>query len=112
LLAIELAAKAAELWPQAIEPWQPEQEPPADARSLLGTWWSEGSEFVFTWRDGALQAKVAGSPPGRKETSFERDGEGFRAARGRERGERLRVDGDQLVWAGYPFTRAQEPTKG
>jgi hypothetical protein len=30
---------------------------------------------------------------------------------GRERGERLRVDGEQLVWAGYSFTRAQEPFK-
>ncbi len=42
---------------------------------------------------------------------FERDGDGWRAARGRERGERLRVDDGQLVWAGYPFTRAQEPFK-
>ena len=30
---------------------------------------------------------------------------------GRERGERLRVEDGQLVWAGYPFTRAQEPFK-
>ena len=80
-------------------------------RALLGRWWSEGNEFVFTWQDGALQAKVAGTPPGRGETTFERDGDGWRAARGRERGERLRVDGDQLVWAGYAFTRAQEPFK-
>lgn len=109
--AIELAAKAAELWPPAIEPWRPEAEPPADVRALLGRWWSEGNEFVFTWRDGALQAKVAGSLPGKKETTFERDGDGWRAARGRERGERLRVDGDRLVWAGYAFTRAQEPFK-
>jgi CubicO group peptidase (beta-lactamase class C family) len=111
LFAIEFAAKASELWPAASEHWRPEQEPPADVRALLGRWWSEGSEFVFTWRDGALQAKVAGSLPGRKETTFERDGDGFRAARGRERGERLRVDGDQLVWAGYAFTRRQEPFK-
>jgi hypothetical protein len=107
--AVDLAAKARELWPPAIEPWQPEQEPPPDVRPLLGRWWSEGSEFVFTWRDGALQAKAAGSLPGKKETTFERDGDGWRAARGRERGERLRVEGDRLVWAGYAFTRAQEP---
>ena len=107
--AVDLAAKATELWPPAIEPWRPENEPPADVRALLGLWWSEGSEFVFTWRDGALQAKVAGSPPGKKETTFERDRNGWRAARGRERGERLRVDGDRLVWAGYAFTRTQEP---
>jgi hypothetical protein len=28
---------------------------------------------------------------------------------GRERGERLRVEGEQLVWAGYAFTRSQQP---
>jgi len=107
--AIQLSAKAAELWPPAVKEWHPEAEPPADVRPLLGRWWSEGSEFVFTWRDGVLQAKVAGSVPGRKETTFERDGDGWRAARGRERGERLRVDGDRMIWAGYAFTRAQEP---
>ena len=107
--AVDLAQKATELWPPAVEPWQPEPEPPAEVRALLGRWWSEGSEFVFTWRDGALQAKVAWSMPGKKETTFVRDGEGWRAARGRERGERLRVDGDRLIWAGYAFTRGPEP---
>lgn len=109
--AVDLAAEATRLWPPGIGAWHPEQEPPEDVRVLLGRWWSEGNEFVFTWRDGALQAKVAGSPPGKKETTFERDGDGWRAARGRERGERLRIEGDQLVWAGYAFTRAQEPFK-
>ena len=47
--------------------------------------------------------------PGRGETTFERDGDGWIASAGRERGERLRVEGEQLVWAGYPFTRAQQP---
>jgi CubicO group peptidase (beta-lactamase class C family) len=107
--AVDLAEKASELWPPTIKPWQPEREPPDDVRPLLGRWWSEGNEFVFTWRDGALQAKVAGSLPGKKETTFARDSDGWRAARGRERGERLRIDGDRLVWAGYGFTRAQEP---
>jgi CubicO group peptidase (beta-lactamase class C family) len=109
--AIELSAKAAELWPPAIEPWQPEAEPPAEVRAILGRWWSEGNEFVFTRRDGALQAKVTGLPAGRGETTFARDEGGWVAARGRERGERLRVDGDRMVWAGYAFTRAQEPFK-
>ena len=111
LFCIKLAAKAMELWPEPIEPWRPEPEPPADVRALLGRWWSEGNEFLFWWQDGKLQAKVAGTPPGRAETTFERDGDGWVAARGRERGERLRVEGDSLVWAGYPFTRRQEPFK-
>jgi hypothetical protein len=111
LFAISLAKAAAEIWPPAIEPWQPEQEPPADVRPLLGRWWSEGNEFLFWWQGGALRAKFAAAPPGKGETEFERDGDGWRAARGRERGERLRVDGDQMIWAGYAFTRAQEPFK-
>jgi CubicO group peptidase (beta-lactamase class C family) len=111
LFAISLAKDAAEIWPPAIEPWQPEQEPPADVRPLLGRWWSEGNEFLFWWQGGSLRAKFAAAPPGKGETEFERDGDGWRAARGRERGERLRVDGDQMIWAGYAFTRAQEPFK-
>jgi CubicO group peptidase (beta-lactamase class C family) len=110
--ALQLAEKATELWPPAIEPWHPEAEPPPEVRALLGRWWSEGHEFLLTWRDGALQAKVVGLPPGRGETTFERDGDDFVAARGRERGERLTPVGDGFVWAGYPFTRTQQPTKG
>ena len=109
--AISLAAKAKELWPEPIETWRPEQEPPTEVRAILGRWWSEGNEFVFWWDGGALQAKVVGTAPGRGETTFERDGDGWRAAAGRERGERLRIDGDQLIWSGYAFTRAQEPFK-
>jgi CubicO group peptidase (beta-lactamase class C family) len=109
--AISLAAKAKELWPEPIETWRPEQEPPTEVRAILGRWWSEGNEFVFWWERGALQAKVVGTAPGRGETTFERDGDGWRAAAGRERGERLRIDGDQLIWSGYAFTRAQEPFK-
>jgi CubicO group peptidase (beta-lactamase class C family) len=111
LFAISLVEKAMELWPEPIEPWQPEADPPDDVRGLLGRWWSEGNEFVFWWEHGALQAKVAGTPPGRYETTFERDGDGWRASAGRERGERLRSEDGQLVWAGYPFTRTQQPFK-
>ena len=111
MLAINLAAKAKELWPEPIETWRPEQEPPAEVRAVLGRWWSEGNEFVFWWEGGTLQAKVAGTPPGRGETTFERDGDGWRASAGRERGERLRIDGGRLIWSGYAFTRAQEPFK-
>jgi CubicO group peptidase (beta-lactamase class C family) len=107
--AIRLARKAMELWPEPVEPWRPEEEPPPDVRAILGVWWSEGTQFVFTWEQGSLRAKVTGSPPGRGETTFERDGEGWVASAGRERGEQLRVDAEQLVWAGYPFTRTQQP---
>ena len=111
VFAIQLAQKAIELNPEPIELWRPEDEPPAEVRAILGRWWSEGNEFVFWWEKGTLQAKVAGTPPGRGETTFARDGDSWIASAGRERGERLRIDDGQLVWAGYPFTRAQEPFK-
>ena len=108
-LAVALAAKTLELWPDDVEPWRPEQEPPAEVRALLGRWWSEGNEFVFWWEQGSLRARLAAAPRARPPAVFERDGDGWRSVSGRERGERLRVDGDRLVWAGYVFTRAQEP---
>jgi CubicO group peptidase (beta-lactamase class C family) len=111
LLCLHLAVKAQELWPEEIEPWRPEEAPPEDARPLLGRWWSEGSEFVFWWEQGKLRAKVASLPPGRGETAFDRDGDGWIASEGRERGERLVVRGDELVWAGSGFTRSQQPFK-
>jgi CubicO group peptidase (beta-lactamase class C family) len=111
--AIDLAAKAIELWPEEPEPWRPEAEPPAAVRALLGRWWSEGMEFVFWWEEGALRARVAAAPAHRPPAVFEQlsDTE-FRSVAGRERGERLRVEGERLIWAGYAFTRAQEPFPG
>jgi CubicO group peptidase (beta-lactamase class C family) len=111
LLAIQLAAKSLELQPEPIDVWRPEEAPPDDVAAILGPWWSEGNQFVFYWEGGALRAKVAGTAPGKAETTFERDGGGWIAAAGRERGERLRIDDAQVVWAGYAFTRDQQPFK-
>jgi CubicO group peptidase (beta-lactamase class C family) len=112
LLAVELAAKARELWPEEIEVWRPEQEPPpAEAAAILGHWFSEGTDFVFWWEGGKLHARVAAAPPGRGETTFEREGDGWRAVEGRERGELLSVRDGLMVWAGYSFTREQQPFK-
>jgi CubicO group peptidase (beta-lactamase class C family) len=111
LFCLALAAKGMELWPEPIEMWRPEPEPPADVRAILGIWWSEGNQFVFYWEKATLQAKITGTPPRRGETTFERDDGGWIASAGRERGERLRVEGDRLIWAGYEFTRTQQPFK-
>src|SRR5439155_1182433 len=79
----------------------------------LGRWGSEGHEFVFSWRSGRLEARVATAPAERAPSAFEPDGEDrFRTVSGDERGELLRVvrgDGGEVVklyWATYPFTRA------
>jgi CubicO group peptidase (beta-lactamase class C family) len=111
MLAIELTAKARELWPDEIEVWRPEATPPAEVAAILGHWFSEGTDFVFWWQGGKLHARVASAPPGRGETTFEPEGDGWRAAAGRERGELLYLRGDEMVWAGYPFTRTQQPFK-
>ncbi len=112
-IALELAGATIELWSPDPKPWCPESPPPPEVAAILGRWWSEGNEHVFTWRDGKLTASIVGAPVRVKPSVFESlpDG-GFRVISGRERGERLRVEQDRLIWAGYPFTRDQEPTPG
>ena len=112
---IDLAEAALEELPPALEPWVPEEAPPAEIEPLLGRWWSEGSETIFGWRDGKLEARVAGAPAERAPSVFEPDGEDrYRVVSGRERGEVLTVVRDeagaavQLYWATYPFTREPE----
>ena len=103
-----------ELAPE-LEPWRPEQAPPAEIAPVLGRWWSEGDESIFSWRDGKLEARLADAPPEREPSVFEPEGDDrFRVVSGRERGETLRVMRDEsgevvkLYWATYPFTRTPE----
>ena len=110
-IALELAGIALDRWPAEIEPWIPEAAPPAEVEMILGRWWSEGNEFVFAWKRGKLVAEIPGSPPRVKPSVFEPQPEGgWRVESGRERGERLRVEGDRMIWAGYVFTRQQQTT--
>lgn len=110
-IAHELATTAIELFPEDVAPWRAGSEPPAEIAALLGHWWSEGNDFVFSWRDGNLVAEIPGAPPRVKPSVFEQTGaSSFRVVSGRERGERLRVDGERMIWAGYLFTRSQETT--
>jgi CubicO group peptidase (beta-lactamase class C family) len=109
-----LEAALEELAP-APEPWVPEEAPPGEVAPLLGRWWSEGQEFVFSWRRGRLEARIATAPRERAPSAFEAEGaDRFRTVSGDERGELLRVVRDEsgevvkLYWATYPFTRAPE----
>ena len=112
-IAVELAGITLEKWPAEIEPWMPETAPPPEVAAILGHWWSEGNEFVFAWKGGKLVARIPGAPPRVKPSVFEPlPGGGWRVESGRERGERLRIEGERMIWAGYPFTRAQESTPG
>lgn len=112
-LCLELAAATIDAWPSEIRPWQPEHEPPAEVRALLGRWWSEGAEFVLCWREGKLTAELPGAPSWVHPSVFEplEDGS-YRVVSGRERGERLRVEGERLVFAGYSCSRNQALSAG
>jgi len=112
---LELAEAALEELAPEREPWRPEETPPAEIAPLLGRWWSEGDESVFSWRAGKLEARLADAPPERDPSVFEPEGDDrFRVVSGRERGESLRVVRDEhgevvkLYWATYPFTRTPE----
>ncbi|PZG00686.1 serine hydrolase domain-containing protein [Micromonospora deserti] len=112
-----LLAAAAEHDPADITPWRPGPPAPEGVRGLLGRWWGEGFEYVFSWHEGALRARGAGDPPGKPPAVFaplpDRP-DVFRTVAGREVGELLRLTRDErgrvvrMHWATYRFTRAQE----
>lgn len=112
---LDLAEAALEELAPELETWQPEESPPAEIAPLLGRWWSEGDESIFSWRGGKLEARLADAPAEREPSVFEPEGDDrFRVISGRERGESLRVVRDEhgevvkLYWATYPFTRTPE----
>jgi hypothetical protein len=111
---VELAAKAAELAAPLPELWRPGEGPPAELDGVLGNWWTEGWEFVFTYREGKLHAAAVGS---RFDPAvFEPVGpDRYRTVSGRERGELLEIIRDgggrpvKMTWATYPLTRTSLP---
>lgn len=112
-LAVQLAEKALELAPPEPSQWRPEPGAPPEVAGLLGHWWSEGSELVFEWRGGRLEARHLAVPEYRQLSVFAADGpDRYRVVSGRERGELLRIERDErgevakLYWATYPLTRA------
>jgi hypothetical protein len=112
LLARQLALATRDELPDAPEEWRPEPGPPPELESVLGRWWSEGSEFVFTWTRGRLEAVPAAPKRPPQPAVFEPLGDDvFRTVAGREQGELLRLVRDdggtvvKLYWATYPFVR-------
>jgi hypothetical protein len=106
-------------FPPDVVPWTPGEAAPAQWRSVLGRWWSEGFEFVFTWRDGRLRARRVDDSGLKPPSEFEPLGaDEFRTRAGGEAGERLRLHRDEagvvvtMHWATYRFTRTQEAFDG
>jgi len=111
-LALDLACAALDALPREPAEWRPDGGPPAEVEPLLGRWWSEGSELVFSYREGRLRAELVGGPPGRSLSWLAPDGpDRYRVVEGREQGELLRVVRDEhgevvkLYFATYPMTR-------
>ncbi|HWS39553.1 MAG TPA: serine hydrolase domain-containing protein [Actinoplanes sp.] len=120
-LTHEILRLAVDLDPADITPWRPAPPAPATYRSILGRWWSEGSEFVFSWHDGRLQARLSDAPAGRPPAIFQPvpgEPDLLRTVSGREAGELLRLTRDaggtvtRMHWATYRFTRRQEGFDG
>ena len=111
-LALRLADQVVEDLPVEDEPWRPGTSVPEELAGLLGRWYSEGHGFTFSVRDGRLEARQDGAPPGRPPSVFVPEApDRLRTESGRERGELLRVTRDaagavdRLHWATYLFTR-------
>jgi hypothetical protein len=115
-LAVEMVLHVVDEDADLPEPWRPGVAPPAELDGLLGVWWTEGNQYVFSARDGRLEARHAAAPATRPPSVFEQEGpDRFRVVSGRETGELLRVvrrpDGtvEKLYWATYPVTREPLP---
>jgi|tagenome__1003787_1003787.scaffolds.fasta_scaffold20980072_3 CubicO group peptidase (beta-lactamase class C family) len=111
-IATGMLAEAAEDLADDPEAWRAGDPPPEELASVLGEWWSEGEQFVFSWRQGRLEARAADAPADKPPAVFEQESpDRFRVRSGRERGELLLVlrssDGtaSELRWAGYACTR-------
>jgi CubicO group peptidase (beta-lactamase class C family) len=112
-LALQLADRVVEDLPVEDEPWRPGTSVPEELAGVLGRWYSEGRGFVFSVREGRLEARQDGAPASRPPSVFVAEGaDRYRTESGRERGELLRVTRDaagaveRLHWATYVFTRA------
>ncbi len=109
-LALDLAVAAIGALPAERLAWKPGRPAPPEVEPLLGRWWTEGEELVFSWH-GRLEAKAVGYPVGRDTSVFAPEGDGYRCVEGRERGEHLRIvrdaDGtiEKLYFATYPLRR-------
>jgi CubicO group peptidase (beta-lactamase class C family) len=110
--AVSLADRVTDLEPALPEPWRPGTAVPEELAGLLGVWWSEGSPFVFSVREGRLEARAESLPDDKPPSRFEPvEPDVFRTVSGRERGELLRVTRDgsgratKLSWATYLCTR-------
>jgi hypothetical protein len=111
-LATDLIIKVLEDDPLPPEAWVPGTDVPAELTGVLGTWFTEGSPFDFTIKNGVLQAKSPAAAEWQSPAVFEKIAEDtYRTISGRETGELLHITRDpagtptKLHWATYLCTR-------
>jgi CubicO group peptidase (beta-lactamase class C family) len=111
--AIELADHVVEHDPVEPEPWRPGTAVPDELAELVGIWYSEGAPFVFSVRQGRLEARAQALPEHKPSSVFEKvEDDVYRTVQGREVGELLRITRDadgrvtKMNWATYLVTRA------
>jgi CubicO group peptidase (beta-lactamase class C family) len=110
--AIELADHVIEHDPVEPDPWRPGSPVPDELAALTGIWYSEGAPFVFSVKQGRLEARAQALPEHKPSSVFEKVGDDlYRTIQGREVGELLRVARDadgrvtKMNWATYLVTR-------
>jgi CubicO group peptidase (beta-lactamase class C family) len=112
VFAIALADHVIDNDPVEQEVWRPGKEVPAELADLVGLWYSEGAPFVFSVKQGRLEARAQALPGHKPSSVFEKVGDNlYRTLSGREAGELLRVTRDEsgrvtkMNWATYLVTR-------
>lgn len=110
--ALALADHVVDNDPVDPEPWRPGPAVPQELAELVGLWFSEGTPYAFSVRQGRLEARAQDLPEHKPPSVFERVGEdAYRTISGREAGELLLLDRDDqgrvaaMTWAGYRVTR-------
>ena len=114
-LGIQLSKAVADAFPPVKEEWRPREAASPELEGVLGRWWSEGHEVVFSFRSGKLESVFPEARLDLGRSVYEREAEDvYRVVHGYERGELLRIVRDEsgtpvkLYFATYPVTRTPE----
>jgi CubicO group peptidase (beta-lactamase class C family) len=112
VLGVQLSAAVADAFPPVAEEWRPADAPPTELEGVLGRWWTEGHELVFSFRDGRLESLFPEARLDLGRSVYEQEGpDRYRVIEGYERGELLRIVRDnggrpvKMYFATYPVTR-------
>jgi CubicO group peptidase (beta-lactamase class C family) len=114
-LGLRLSRAVADAYPPVPEEWRPGEAAPEELDGVLGRWWSEGHEVVFSFRNGKLESLFPEARLDLGRSVYEQEApDVYRVVRGYERGELLRIvrgeagEPVKLYFATYPVTRTPE----